>query len=130
MAGLQISQEIANLTQRRLDIKCIVGHGFEEQRAGLCLQQQVAPHPAKNAALASRGKEYFGKICFRCHGTDGRGNNEIARIAGQQPEYLVNTLTLYRDGKSPRAESIMTSNTRQMTDADIAGVAAYVSSMP
>ncbi len=91
--------------------------------------QTLAPQSVHDAALATRGKEYFGKICFRCHGENGRGSEQIARIAGQQQEYLTKTLMLYRDGKSPRADSIMTPNTRQMSNADIDAVAAYVSSM-
>lgn len=92
-------------------------------------KQEVTHKPAADAALASKGKEYFGKICFRCHGDDGRGNEKIARIAGQQPNYLNLTLKRYRDGSSIRADALMAANTRQMSDADIAAVVAYVSSM-
>lgn len=104
-----------------------------DEKIGMVLfysAQAVAPQPAQDAALAAHGKDYFGKICFRCHGADGRGNAQIARIAGQQPEYLKKTLTAYRDGKSRRADSSMAPNTRQMGDADIAAVVAYVSAMP
>ncbi|ODS68485.1 MAG: cytochrome C [Acidovorax sp. SCN 68-22] len=104
-----------------------------DEKIGIVLfysAQQVTVHPAADAALAARGQAYYGKVCFRCHGTDGRGNAQIARVAGQQAGYLSKTLTLYRDGKSPRADSIMQPNTRQMADADIAAVAAYVSTMP
>lgn len=103
-----------------------------DEKIGMVLfysAQTVAPQPAKDVALAAQGKDYFSKICFRCHGDNGRGNAQIARIAGQQPDYLKKTLTLYRDGKSPRADSLMVPNTRQMSDADIAAVVAYVSSM-
>jgi cytochrome c553 len=104
-----------------------------DEKIGMVLfysSQTVSPQPIRDSALAARGKEYFGKVCFRCHGENGRGSDQIARIAGQHPEYLQKTLTLYRDGKSPRADSLMMPNTRQMTDADIAAVSAYVGSMP
>ena len=92
--------------------------------------QQVAHQTTANPTLAAKGQEYYGKICFRCHGNVGRGNELIARIAGQQADYLRVTLKRYRDGTDVRANSIMTPNTKSMTDADIEAVVAYVSSMP
>ena len=44
--------------------------------------------------------------------------------------YLRLTLQRYRAGTGVRANSIMTSNTKLMSDADIEAVVAYVSSMP
>jgi cytochrome c553 len=91
--------------------------------------QPVINSPAKNAALAAKGKTYFDKICFRCHGNDGKGNNAFARIAGQQGVYLSATIKNYRGGTGGRTNPLMTDNTRHMTDADIEAVVAYVSSM-
>jgi cytochrome c553 len=91
--------------------------------------QQVAPHPPADAALAARGKDYYGKICFRCHGEMGMGTAQYARIAGQQPEYLLVTLKRYRDGSATRMDPIMAANTRNMSDADLKAVVAYVSTM-
>lgn len=104
-----------------------------DEKIGIVLfysAQQVKAQSAADSAQAARGKAYYDKVCFRCHGTDGRGNAQIARVAGQRAGYLSKTLTLYRDGKSARADSIMQPNTRHMADADIAAVAAYVSAMP
>lgn len=91
--------------------------------------QEVKPHPSPNPALASRGKELFHKICQRCHGEQGRGNDKIARIAGQQPDYLQLSLKRYRDGKGERADPAMAANTRNLTDADINSLVAFVSAM-
>jgi cytochrome c553 len=82
-----------------------------------------------NPALAAKGKEHFDKICFRCHGQDGHGNDTFARIAGQQSAYLALTLKRYRGGQGPRNNPLMTDNTRHMSDADIDAVVAYVTSM-
>ena len=92
--------------------------------------QKVTHKPATNQVLANRGQAIFEKNCFRCHGTDGRGSDVVARIAGQQDEYLRTTLRRYRDGVNVRANSIMTPNARNLTDADIEGLVAYVSTMP
>ena len=103
-----------------------------EEKVGVVLHyasKDVTFKPPVNAALASKGQEYYGKICFRCHGDQGRGNEKIARIAGQQPGYLALTLKRYRDGSAVRNDPLMAANTKSMTDADIAAVAAYVSSI-
>lgn len=89
----------------------------------------VTASAPQNPALAEKGKEHFDKICFRCHGQDGHGNDTFARIAGQQSTYLTLTLKRYRGGQGPRNNPLMTDNTRHMTDADIDAVVAYVTSM-
>jgi len=104
-----------------------------DEKVGMVLfytSQPVVQRPAGNAALIAAGHDYFGKVCFRCHGTDGRGNTLIPRIAGQQAGYLRLTLQRYRAGTGVRVEPLMAASTRLMTDADIDAVAAYVASMP
>lgn len=91
--------------------------------------QEVKPHPVTNPALASHGKELFYKICWRCHGEQGRGNEKIARLAGQQPEYLILSLKRYRDATGERIDPSMAANTKNLNDADISSLAAFVSGM-
>lgn len=91
--------------------------------------EKVIAKPAVNATLAARGRDYYNKICFQCHGQDGRGNEHYARIAGQQPTYLRTTLQHYRQGAGTRVNPIMSNITRPMSDADIEAVVTYVSSM-
>lgn len=104
-----------------------------DEKIGMVLfyaAQPVAHQTTASPALTAKGQAYFEKTCFRCHGAAGRGNEQIARIAGQQPDYLRMTLHRYREDTGARTGSIMTPNTRQMSDADIEAVVAYVSSMP
>lgn len=91
--------------------------------------QKVVTKPASDIALAAKGKEYFNKICFRCHGNDGRGNEKFARVAGQQPDYLRLTLQRYRAGSGVRTDPLMESSTKLMTDADIEAVVMYAGAM-
>ena len=103
-----------------------------DEKVGVVLHyasKEVTFKPPVDAALANKGQEYYSKICFRCHGDQGRGNEKIARIAGQQPGYLAITLKRYRDGSAVRNDPLMAANTKTMTDADIAAVVAYVSSI-
>lgn len=109
-------------------IKAMTG----DEKVGVVLfyaSQPVITTPPTNPALVAKGKDHFDKICFRCHGQDGHGNNTYARIAGQQSAYLTATLKRYRGGQGPRNNPLMTDNTRHMTDADIDAVVAYVTSM-
>ena len=104
-----------------------------DEKVGMVLfyaGQSVVHRPATAVALAAKGQAVYAKSCQQCHGTDGQGNAQIARIAGQQPGYLNLTLQRYRDGSSVRANSVMTPSTRQMTPADIQAVVAVVAAMP
>ena len=104
-----------------------------DEKVGMVLfyaAQPVTLKPSIKPALVAKGKEYYGKICFRCHGEDGRGGEKFARIAGQQPEYLTTTLKRYRVGQGVRTDPLMAANTKLMSDADIEAVVAYVMTMP
>lgn len=90
----------------------------------------VKPGKVANPVLVARGKDLFLKICQRCHGVQGRGSQIIARIAGQKAEYLVLSLTRYRNGTGERIDPYMAANTKNLSDADINALAAYISSMP
>lgn len=92
-------------------------------------KQEVAHKSATDLALLQKGENYYRKICFTCHGSAGRGDDTIARIAGQQIDYLNLTLKRYRDGSLVRTNARMAESTRLMTDADIAAVSAYISAM-
>jgi cytochrome c553 len=103
-----------------------------DEKVGVVLfyaSQPVITSPPGNPALAAKGKEHFDKICFRCHGQDGHGNDTFARIAGQQAAYLTTTLKRYRSGQGTRTNPLMTDNIRHMTDADIDAVVAYVTAL-
>ena len=130
---LEQTRQFADGRRRNEFMEGMIRAMNSDEKIGMVLfyaAQEVTHKPATNAALAGQGQEYYGKICFRCHGNVGRGNELIARIAGQQADYLRVTLKRYRDGTDVRANSIMTPNTKNMTDADIEAVVAYVSSMP
>lgn len=94
--------------------------------------QTVPPRPAGDAAQAGRGRELYKRLCTECHGNAGRGNAELARLAGQQGPYVVTSMKRYRDAKAgaPRLDKEMVENSRRLTDADLDALAAYIGSMP
>ena len=72
---------------------------------------------------ASAGREKAVK-CKQCHGLDGIGKLPIyPNIAGQQEEYLIKSLKDFRDGA--RQDPMMTFLTSELSDQDIADLAAY-----
>ena len=81
----------------------------EEERLQVALfyaNSVVPPSPA-SMALVSRGKELFSKLCVRCHGEQARGNETIARLAGQKVPYLQKTIIRYRDQTGERNNQLM-----------------------
>ena len=74
--------------------------------------------PAAGMALA--------KNCVACHGATGMADNPAwPSIAGQQPTYLINALKAFRAGL--RKDPTMSSVAKNMSDSDIANLAAYYS---
>lgn len=104
----------------------------KDEKVGMVLfytQQEVNTRSAANPVLVAKGKEHYEKACLSCHGADGRGNETMARIAGQQQHYLRISLKRYRDGSGIRVDPLMASATRKMSDAEINAVVAYMEAM-
>ena len=83
-----------------------------------------APAPAGDAA---KGREKVA-MCQGCHGIDGWRTAfpevySVPKIAGQQPAYIVSALKAYRSGD--RTHPSMRAIAAQLTDQDMANVAAY-----
>jgi cytochrome c553 len=72
--------------------------------------------------------------CSACHGTEGRGQNEIPRLAGQLYEYTVGQLTGWSkvrgQGSAIDTSAIMAPTAHNLTRSQIEAVAAYVSNLP
>ncbi|EXU80495.1 c-type cytochrome [Comamonas aquatica] len=104
-----------------------------DEMVGMVLFYEKEPLPArppKDAVLVAQGKAYFERICVNCHGTDGRGNERLPRIAGQHTGYVQMTLTRYREGSRVRSDPNMAFVTKGMSDQDIRAVASYLATMP
>lgn len=129
---LEQVRQFADGRRRNMFMEGLMKVLSNDEKIGIALYysaQPVIPQPVRDPALVARGKAYYDRICWRCHGEQGHGNESYARIAGQQPVYLDVTLKRYRDGSASRADPLMAANTKTMSDADIQAVVAYVSSM-
>lgn len=78
---------------------------------------------------AAKGKA-TGQSCIDCHGADG--NNPIdptyPKLGGQYGDYLAHALQAYR--ASTRDHMLMTPQAQNLSDQDIADLAAYFGSRP
>ncbi len=84
--------------------------------------------------VAAEGDIERGRVladtCEGCHAVDSYTNvyptYRVPRIGGQSTEYLVEALTLYRDGE--RAHDTMAAQAASYSDQDIQDIAAYLAS--
>ena len=83
--------------------------------------------PALQAGDASAGKTKSA-ACAGCHGANGMaGNKNYPNLAGQNEGYLIKATKDYRDGN--RKDPMMASFVKGLSDADIANLSAYYSSL-
>lgn len=86
----------------------------------------AAPGPARpelmrrGAQLSQRG------LCGTCHLPAYTGQGQVPRLAGQQEQYLSDTLKMYRDAPAPGRDTQMSNVLRGLADADLAALAHYL----
>ncbi|MEM7377294.1 MAG: cytochrome c [Pseudomonadota bacterium] len=82
------------------------------------------------AADPVAGKTKF-ETCLGCHGINKWVNAYptflVPKLAGQHADYLVAALKAYREGARPHAT--MHANAAQLSDEDIADIAAFLSEL-
>lgn len=87
------------------------------------------PAVATPGPRAAEGGALFARNCVRCHGPEARGGENFPRLAGQQPEYLRQTLKRYLKGGPERIYPPMTAAVMALGDQNIEAVVAYLSSL-
>ena len=96
--------------------------------------QKVRPSKV-DKTQAVQGGAVYKKQCQACHGDKGLGKPGFARLAGQKPVYLMNTLQRFRDNATGQVKSdkrrsaVMEPIARTLTDQDIQALAAYIAAM-
>jgi len=65
-------------------------------------------------------------LCGTCHLPDYAGQNQVPRLAGQNEEYLVQSMKQFRDSPGPGRDTIMAAALHGLSDADLANVAHYL----
>lgn len=81
-----------------------------------------------NAADPAAGQKIYESTCMACHGARGVSIAPIyPNLAGQKDQYVVAQLKAFRDGS--RQNPIMQPMAKNLSDASIADIAAYLSSL-
>ena len=85
-------------------------------------------HIAAGEALASTKSASTGQSCVDCHGADGNApiDPTYPKLGGQYHDYLAHSLQAYRGGD--RQHPLMSSQAKDLTDQQIADLAAYFGS--
>jgi cytochrome c553 len=80
------------------------------------------------AATADGARSLATKLhCGQCHLPDFRGQGQMARLAGQREDYLIDALVGYRDGHRGGADTTMAEVLYGVGDDDLRMLAAYLS---
>jgi cytochrome c553 len=94
-------------------------------------QALLAQQPAAQKADPNHGKA-ISYTCLGCHGVEGYKNAypnySVPELRGQHPEYLVAALKEYRSGE--RSHFTMHSQAEELSDQDMADIAAYFAGEP
>ena len=75
-----------------------------------------------------RGATIALQQCSMCHGAQGMSEANAPNLAGQYPEVVIKQLEDYKRGH--RIHSFMKALSRNLSDRDIADIAAYYDSLP
>jgi len=93
------------------------------------LMALVIAQAVSAAGDAERGK-LLADTCRGCHAVETYSNvyptYHVPKVAGQNADYIVNALTLYRDGQ--RQHGTMTAQASSLSDQDIQDIAAFMQS--
>ena len=89
----------------------------------------VPPGSIAKGRVVALGNNGTFRSCASCHGNDLRGREDVPRIAGRSPSYLVRQLADMKYGyRKGKALGDMKEIAPKLTDADIVNVAAFVAS--
>lgn len=99
--------------------------GHTSSSAGL-----PAGSAAAGAKLAETKNAKTGQACVDCHGAGGNApiDPTYPKLGGQYHDYIAHALQMYRDGD--RKNALMASQAAELTDQQIADLAAYFGGQP
>jgi len=115
-----MSPMAANLSKE--DMQDLAEYFSSQKPAG----NDFKPDPARVAAGAKKSNEV---LCSMCHLGGLKGQNEIPRLAGQQPDYVIKQLKDFRSRTRTNDGGNMTSVSQSLSDDDITNLAHYIASL-
>ena len=124
--GLRNAPVMEQVTKGMKDeeITALARH-FSEQKAS-----PGTPEPPYRSLIV-RGRELAeARHCGQCHLPTYQGRAQIPRLAGQREDYLVSSMTGYRDAKRTGADTTMQEVLGGVSDQDIKALAHYLARVP
>jgi len=83
-----------------------------------------------DAKRVARGKKKADEVlCTMCHLGGMKGQNEIPRVAGQYPEYVIKQLKAFKARTRTNDAGSMTSVAQTISEQDIEDLAHYIASL-
>ncbi|MBI3285650.1 MAG: c-type cytochrome [Burkholderiales bacterium] len=102
----------------------------EEDRINVSIFYSSKPIKPAAAGTSVVGKALYIARCLRCHGDQAHGNETTPRLAGQQVQYLSQSLKRYRDRSGERIYGPMSASTAGLSESEIVALTTYLSSLP
>ena len=97
------------------------------QLLAVCIAVAVSASDAHGGDAAA-GEARYAESCVTCHGRAGKGMASFPAIVGRDADYIAGRLAKYRAREKVGPNSaIMMSMAAELSDDDIANLAAYVS---
>lgn len=85
---------------------------------------------AVGSYLYHKGNKYSGvAACKSCHGEEGRGTDQLPRLAGQHKRYVMSQLQEFNRRTRTNDNAIMHSIASKLTEFEINALALYISGM-
>lgn len=79
------------------------------------------------AADRFAGETLYADSCAQCHGPSGKGMASFPALTGRDADYITSRLEAYRAGEKVGSNSsLMIPNATDLSDDDIANLAAYI----
>jgi cytochrome c553 len=93
--------------------------------------QKPAPNPFKaDPAKVDAGRKVADVVlCSMCHGGGFVGQNEVPRVAGQNPEYVRKQLHDFKAKRRTNDGGNMTSVAHTLSDGDVDSLAHYIANL-
>lgn len=79
---------------------------------------------------AARGQELAEADCGDCHGEDGLGDEDFPAIAGMEAAKHAKELADFKSGARPDEDENMIDSVAELSEQDMADLAAYYASLP
>lgn len=100
---------------------------FFDLAAYFAAQKQKSAAFTVDAARVDRGRKKAEEVlCTMCHQAGFKGQNEIPRVAGQHPDYVIKQLRAFKARTRTNDAGNMTAVAQTITDEDIVDLAHFL----